>query len=429
MRVLILDPDADLQRVLGNVLPAGVKLECREEASAALTALELGEPDLVILDLDIPGQAAITFLTGYKDREEAQNARVLLKSRVFDESDELVVRAKRHFGGSHFIKGPVSLLDLSDFIQKLERLPPGTGEDEDTSEIWSSAKKGPKSGRGPAVDSTAKAPPGPSAAERRGQRREQVAGRASRSPRQAERTTRPAPDAATEGGRSPAAVAKIERLLARDVKKLERADPWKKLGLSKSEDPKQVDRAVARLVKRYGNLVQDRDLSSKARGEARQLLASIMQAADKVRSRRPDRKPSNSAPEEASAAPEPTPPSNPSPAPESGADTGQSWVLEIEDPDQEDSVVAESEVSVREDPDSLPSEEPEPAPEKPEPAPEKPDKGRDVDTLDDDDDFDVPVRVSQESTPPEEPQQGRGIDMLDDDDDDDDDSAGDFSWS
>jgi len=307
MRVLILDTDSDLERVLSNLLGGSAHVTGFTRAKRALAALDEARPEVVLVDLDLPERSALGFLARLRKHPDAEGTRVLLKSDKCVETDDLVRHAKRLCVGPHFLRGPVSLLDLSDFLRKLAALGPAELKAGDTASVYSAASKDLGRSHSPSVMSESSRNEG-SAHERRAGRRRDIAARAlkgrnrPRARQQDKRSRR-----AAKKQRSAEQLAKIGRLLAKDVRNLESVDAWTMLGIPSSASEELVGRAEARLMRRYGDLVQDTAISEEARQHAGQLLTWVRGAADRLRSRAPETRAPAPLPDPPPTAPRPAP--------------------------------------------------------------------------------------------------------------------------
>ena len=268
MRVLILDSDPDLGRILGNVLTgADVQIGSWTRPGPALAALSGGRPDVVVVDLDLPGKAGLAFLSELGERQEARASHVLLKSVFYTEEDEFVRRAIRLRRGAHFVKGPISLLDLSDFIRRLASTPQESSA-ADTRSVWSQSSRdlgASASGRAPSSS------PGRSSSSRRAGRRRQVMARALRG------------KTARQRDQGPPNFDRLAAQLSKEVERLAKADDYTVLGIPRTSAMDLVDKAEARLLQRYGDLLQERDAPERLKEHAGKLLTWVREAADRLR--------------------------------------------------------------------------------------------------------------------------------------------------
>src|SRR3954464_2663380 len=119
-RILVVEDNPDLAFGLRNNLEIeGYTVDVADDGHKALTRARTGRPDLVILDLTLPG------LDGYRVlktlREEGNVTPVLILSAHGDEAAK--VRGLR-LGADDFVTKPFSLLELLARVQALLRRAP-----------------------------------------------------------------------------------------------------------------------------------------------------------------------------------------------------------------------------------------------------------------------------------------------------------------
>lgn len=103
-RVLIVDDEPNIRRMLSSLLEAeGHSTRAAEDGAAALVALETEEPDVVLLDLALPGADGLTVL--HTIRERWPDLPVIMMSGRATLSD--AVRATR-IGAFHFLEKPLA---------------------------------------------------------------------------------------------------------------------------------------------------------------------------------------------------------------------------------------------------------------------------------------------------------------------------------
>lgn len=124
-RILVVEDNPDLAFGLRNNLEIeGYTVDVADDGYKALTRARTGQPDLIILDLTLPG------LDGYRVlktlREEGSATPVLILSAHGDEAAK--VRGLR-LGADDFVTKPFSLLELLARVQALLRRAPAKEED------------------------------------------------------------------------------------------------------------------------------------------------------------------------------------------------------------------------------------------------------------------------------------------------------------
>lgn len=124
-RILVVEDNPDLAFGLRNNLEIeGYSVDVADDGHKALTRARTLHPDLIILDLTLPG------LDGYRVlktlREEGSETPVLILSAHGDEAAK--VRGLR-LGADDFVTKPFSLLELLARVQALLRRAPGKEEE------------------------------------------------------------------------------------------------------------------------------------------------------------------------------------------------------------------------------------------------------------------------------------------------------------
>lgn len=111
-RILIVDDNADLCDILQEALaPLGHATQIAGDAASALRLITQGAPDVVLLDIDLPGLSGIAALPAI--HAIAPAARVIMVSGTND--DALARRALAH-GAFDYVVKPVDLTRLAEIV-------------------------------------------------------------------------------------------------------------------------------------------------------------------------------------------------------------------------------------------------------------------------------------------------------------------------
>ena len=111
-RILIVDDNTDLCEILQEALaPLGHATQIAYDAASALRLITQGAPDVVLLDIDLPGLSGIAALPAI--HAIAPDARVIMVSGTND--DALARRALAH-GAFDYIVKPVDLTRLVEIV-------------------------------------------------------------------------------------------------------------------------------------------------------------------------------------------------------------------------------------------------------------------------------------------------------------------------
>ena len=116
-RVLVIEDNADLAYGLRNNLEIeGYSVEAVEDGARGLTRARLGEPDLVILDLMLPGMDGFRVLRTLRD--EGRRMPILILTARGEEADK--VRGLR-LGADDYVTKPFGVLELLARVEALLR--------------------------------------------------------------------------------------------------------------------------------------------------------------------------------------------------------------------------------------------------------------------------------------------------------------------
>ncbi|HEY4347399.1 MAG TPA: response regulator [Gaiellaceae bacterium] len=114
--ILICDDEPSLRELMRISLPPELSVT---EASSASEAIELAErvrPDVVLLDVMMPGASGLTVLEWIRNHPELKNAAVVIISAFASESDQL---AALDAGATAFLKKPFDPLELEALVEEM----------------------------------------------------------------------------------------------------------------------------------------------------------------------------------------------------------------------------------------------------------------------------------------------------------------------
>ncbi len=113
-RVLVVDDEAHVRELIGAILEAdGHDVRTASDGREALTALESGLPDLIVLDLAMPGMDGWAFLDQLHARGLRRQTRVLIVSGRYDPA---TVTARQRSAMGRFLRKPFEPQELSALV-------------------------------------------------------------------------------------------------------------------------------------------------------------------------------------------------------------------------------------------------------------------------------------------------------------------------
>lgn len=111
-RILIVDDNADLCAILEEALtPLGHATQIAGDAASALRLITQGAPDVVLLDIDLPGLSGIAALPAI--HAIAPAARVIMVSGT---NDDVVARRALAHGAFDYVVKPVDLTRIAEIV-------------------------------------------------------------------------------------------------------------------------------------------------------------------------------------------------------------------------------------------------------------------------------------------------------------------------
>ena len=115
--VLLVDDEDQLRRVMRDLLERqGFTIIEARDGAEALTEIDRSAPDLVILDLNLPGVDGYTVLSQVRSREATRNLPVIVLTAKGDEDNEVRVL---ELGADDFLTKPFRARALAARLESL----------------------------------------------------------------------------------------------------------------------------------------------------------------------------------------------------------------------------------------------------------------------------------------------------------------------
>jgi len=116
-RVVIVDDDPDLGTAVGEALASdGVRVEAPGDAQAALPAILRETPDLVILDVNMPGMSGWELCAILRRQSSTRSLPILFLTGRQEVKDRITAM---QFGASDYLSKPFSVDDLRRKVKAL----------------------------------------------------------------------------------------------------------------------------------------------------------------------------------------------------------------------------------------------------------------------------------------------------------------------
>ncbi len=116
-RVLLTEDDLSLLKIYGNKLKiSGFEVLLATTGDEALRKAQTEKPDIILLDLILPGQDGFVVLEELKKNEQTNSIPVIILSNLGQPSD--IERGKKLGAVDYLIKSDVSLADLVAKVKK-----------------------------------------------------------------------------------------------------------------------------------------------------------------------------------------------------------------------------------------------------------------------------------------------------------------------
>ncbi len=114
--ILICDDEPSLRELMRISLPAEYQFVEASHAAEAIELVEQVRPDLVLLDVMLPGASGLTVLESLRRRGESRETPVVVISAFSAESDQ---RAALGAGASGFLRKPFDPEELHALVEDL----------------------------------------------------------------------------------------------------------------------------------------------------------------------------------------------------------------------------------------------------------------------------------------------------------------------
>jgi two-component system phosphate regulon response regulator PhoB len=118
--VLICDDEAPLRELIRVILGAGYRFREAATVADSIDAVRVEPPDLVLLDLMLPGGSGLGVLRAIRDDHALDGTRVAVVSAWSDETNRA---AAEEAGADAFVAKPFAPQQLEDWVEEL--LEPG----------------------------------------------------------------------------------------------------------------------------------------------------------------------------------------------------------------------------------------------------------------------------------------------------------------
>lgn len=117
-RILVVDDDSMAVRMIGFMLKKlGHESIGSSNGTQCIAHLKSEQPDLVLLDVEMPGENGLDVLEKIRSDSDISAAKVCLMSGTID--DSLCERAEK-LGSLGFLSKPVAAAELMDIMKKAE---------------------------------------------------------------------------------------------------------------------------------------------------------------------------------------------------------------------------------------------------------------------------------------------------------------------
>ncbi len=121
MRILLVDDDPAFRELLKTTFEvAAIEVAEADGSAAASTQIALFRPDVVVLDVRMPGTDGLTFCRRLKDEPETRQLRVVLLTGADEGTDAAAVAS----GADALLRKPFSPLELLSVVERLATGPP-----------------------------------------------------------------------------------------------------------------------------------------------------------------------------------------------------------------------------------------------------------------------------------------------------------------
>ena len=116
-RVLLIEDEPNIIEAISFILSRdGWTVHTHEDGETAMDKVRTQPPDLVILDVMLPGRSGFDILRDIREAEASKNLPVMmLTARGQTKDRDLALR----LGANHFMTKPFSNQDVRDYVRKL----------------------------------------------------------------------------------------------------------------------------------------------------------------------------------------------------------------------------------------------------------------------------------------------------------------------
>lgn len=130
-RIMVIDDEPSIRELLRfNLEKAGFQVECQEDGAKALEALNENPPDLVVLDLMLPGLDGLEICRSLRQREKTRLLPVIMLTARAEEIDRVV---GLEIGADDYLTKPFSPRELVARVKSILRRSRGALEQGETS--------------------------------------------------------------------------------------------------------------------------------------------------------------------------------------------------------------------------------------------------------------------------------------------------------
>lgn len=114
-KVLVVDDDPQIRKILTRMLaPATYEIRSADDGFSALETVREWDPDLVILDIMMPGMSGIEVCRQIREEKPGQNLQILMLSAKDSQSDR---RRALEYGANDYVSKPFHIASLGRKIQ------------------------------------------------------------------------------------------------------------------------------------------------------------------------------------------------------------------------------------------------------------------------------------------------------------------------
>ena len=128
MRVLVVDDDADIVRVVGHALgAAGALVHALSDGAEALETIRRWQPDLVLLDLELPGRHGLDVCRAVRHDPSIAHTPIVMMTGLVGEADRI---GGLEAGADDYVVKPFSARELVLRVKAVLRRARAAGQDQ-----------------------------------------------------------------------------------------------------------------------------------------------------------------------------------------------------------------------------------------------------------------------------------------------------------